>query len=143
MLEKLRAAGCVISPSSGVDAEDIAAQSRCTLNIHMQRSNHLEIPRVMGAIAVSPLITEDSYGIHELLPQRLVRAVPYRKLVDQTLATLADPGGLEETVELARLWYCDIGAPRFKETFISAASVFPFLRLPWNQSVDESIHQAT
>jgi hypothetical protein len=120
VLDKLRAAGCVISPASGVDAEEIAAQSRCTLNIHMQRSNHLEIPRVMGALAASPLITEDSYGIHELLPRGIVLSAPYLKIVDQTLAILTDPEGLETTAELARRWYCEVGAPRFKAAFISA-----------------------
>lgn len=120
VLEKLRAAGCVLSPSSDVDAEDVASRSRCTLNIHNQRSNHFEIPRVMGAIAVSPLITEDSYGIHEILPQGLIRVVPYRSLVDQALAILADPRSLEESCELARRWYCEIGAPHFRQSFIYA-----------------------
>ena len=120
ILKKLKAAGCVLSPSSGVVAEDIAGQSRCTLNIHMQRSNHLEIPRVMGALAVSPLITEDSYGLHELLMKGSVRVVPYRRLVNETLALLSDSRHLEEIAEFARFWYCDVGAPRFKAIFISA-----------------------
>ena len=126
VLEKLRVAGCVMSPSSGVNAEETSAQSRCTLNLHMQRSNHLEIPRVMGAMATSPLITEDSYGIDELLPQGLIQVVPYRKLVHHTLATLANPEGLEETAKLARRWYCNIGAPRFKDIFMSAVKELQF-----------------
>jgi len=120
ILERLRAAGCTISPTSGVDAEEIAAQSRCTLNIHMERSNHLEIPRVIGALAASPLITEQSYGIHEILPQGIVHAVTYSKMVDAALVALADPESLENSAEFARQWYCEVGAPRFREQFISA-----------------------
>jgi len=119
VLKKLQEEGCVISPSSGVVAEDIAAQSRITINIHMQRSNHLEIPRVMGALSASPLITEESYGLQELLPKGIVQAVPYSNLVNQTLDILADQNQLDKHAELAQQWYCEVGAPRFKNVFIS------------------------
>jgi hypothetical protein len=89
-------------------------------NKHLQRSNHLEIPRVMGALSASPLITEDSYGLHELVSERVVRAVPYRKLDSKILAILADSERLEKIADLSRRWYCEVGAPRFKEIFISA-----------------------
>jgi hypothetical protein len=120
IIDMLRSEGCILSPSSGVIAEDIAAQSKCTINIHMQRSNHLEIPRVMGAVANSVIVTETSYGIDELFPKNLLQQVPYGKLVEQTLATLANENQLIQTTEISRQWYCDVGAPRSKINFISA-----------------------
>lgn len=126
VLDKLKAEGCVLSPFSNVVAEEVSAQSRCTLNIHLERSNHLEIPRVMGALAQSPLITESSYGIYELIPKQLVQVHSYSNLVNQTLALLSNPKSLEETALRARNWYIEVAAPRYKDMFISAVNELRF-----------------
>lgn len=121
IIEALKSTGCHMSPSSGVTLEEVAVNSRCTLNIHMQRSNHLEIPRVMASLANgSPLVTESSYGIRDMLPEDIVYVAPYPKLTDATLNALKDLEALEKTAQRAYRWYCDVGAPQFEAKFVSA-----------------------
>jgi hypothetical protein len=119
ILDGLRHAGLNLSPNAGVVAEDVAAQSRCTINIHMQRSNHLEIPRVMGALAASTLITEDSHDIQSIIPIQLIQTAPYEQIVKRIVASFDHSDQLSERGELARRWYCEIGASRFKQKFMS------------------------
>lgn len=67
VIDAIERMGLTLSPATGSDLEDIAARSRCTLNIHMQASNHLELPRIAGSLSTgTPVVTEKSYGIDEI-----------------------------------------------------------------------------
>ncbi|MEL6859201.1 MAG: hypothetical protein AAFO74_12500 [Pseudomonadota bacterium] len=121
VIESLKASGLSISPSSGVDLDDVARRSRCTLNIHMQRSNHLEIPRVMASLAnASPLITENSHGIFEILPDDLVIAAPYGHLIEATKDALTDQSKINDIADLAHRWYAQTGVPSFRAKLVNA-----------------------
>lgn len=83
VLDALDKAGVRLSPQTGVVYEEIAAQSRCCLNIHAYRSNHLETPRIIGALATgTPLVTEPSYGLSAVFPKDSVTTAPFSRLAE-------------------------------------------------------------
>ena len=83
VLDALEQAGIRLSPQTGVVYEEIAAQSRCCLNIHAYRSNHLETPRIVGALATgTPLVTEPSYGLKTVFPNGSVTTAPFARLAE-------------------------------------------------------------
>ena len=64
ILEQLRDRGISLSPSTGVDLEDVSRKSRIVLNLRSHRSNHFELPRVLGAFASgAALVTETTYSM--------------------------------------------------------------------------------
>ncbi|NVK54893.1 MAG: hypothetical protein HWE26_04710 [Alteromonadaceae bacterium] len=120
IIQALQQAGCSISPSSGVVAEEMSAKSRITLNIHMQRSNHLEIPRLLGAISLSPVVTEISYGLADLMPENVIHTASYNDIVDCTLSLLNDKEKLQDMMTKAREWYIHTAVPKFHSQLVKA-----------------------
>lgn len=113
VLQRLISEGVVLSPTSGATIENYAAQSKLTLNIHMHRSNHLEIPRILGAISVaSALLTERSYGINDVLDQDIVKVASYRHIVQNTIKLLRDSNSTHQIGLAARVWYESTFIPR-------------------------------
>ena len=108
----LMAAGLKLSPSSGEDIESIAVKSRCTLNVHLQRSNHLEIPRVMGALmAGSPVVSEKSYQMTEIFPEALALECTYSNIIESTINMLSDIEKLKDLSEKSFSWYRKVYFP--------------------------------
>ncbi|MCU4651931.1 hypothetical protein N8I71_03765 [Roseibacterium sp. SDUM158016] len=98
VLEAAQAAGLRLSPHDGADLEDLTARSRLTLNLHMQASNHLEIPRIVGSLSTAtPVITERSFGLAEMFGGRVgtVQEARIGALVPLAERLLADMSGLE------------------------------------------------
>lgn len=96
VLDRARAAGLTLSPERGADLEDLSARSRLTLNIHMKASNHLEIPRIIGALSTrSPVITETSHGLAEIVDSDSVRQGRARDLVAIAQTLLGDASTLD------------------------------------------------
>jgi hypothetical protein len=96
VLDRARAAGLTLSPERGADLEDLSARSRLTLNIHMQASNHLEIPRIIGALSTrSPVITETSHGLAEIVDSDSLRQGRARDLVAIAQTLLGDASTLD------------------------------------------------
>lgn len=119
LLDQLRAEGLRLSPSKGVMLEQAAAQSACTLNVHLQRSNHLEIPRILGALSVgSPVVSEDSFGIADILPPKLIEIAPYRQLSGRVLSFLSDPSRVAERAAQSASWYRDTLVPQAEQMLI-------------------------
>ncbi len=113
VLDKLRESGFVLSPASGAPIEEIAARSRCCLNVHMERSNHLEIPRVLAAVsAACPVVTESSFGLEDFGAGAFIEEVPYADLVQGVQTMLSDEDHLRQCAERAREWYVENYAPR-------------------------------
>lgn len=96
VLDQAEAAGLRLSPARGHDLEDLTAQSRCTLNIHMQVSNHLEIPRIVGSLSTStPVVTEHSHGLAEIVDSPSVQPGRAQDLIPMAQDLLADSAALE------------------------------------------------
>lgn len=106
VLEAARAAGLVLSPAHGMDLEDAAARSRLTLNVHMQASNHLEVPRIVGSLScATPVVTEYSHGLAEIFSTDCVFEGPARRLVGMARKLLADPDHLAQLQQRAQEGY--------------------------------------
>ncbi|MEL6681956.1 MAG: hypothetical protein AAFQ09_04855 [Pseudomonadota bacterium] len=105
VLDALEAAGLRLSPQTDVIYEDIAAQSRCCVNIHSYRSNHLETPRIIGALATkTPLVTEPSYGLNLVFPKGSVTAAPFARLAATAEALCRAPQTLANHAS-GQAWY--------------------------------------
>jgi hypothetical protein len=112
VLDSLVARGLSFTPARG-ELEDLAADARVTLNIHMQRSNHFEIPRVVGAMAAgSVVVTETSHGIGDVVPEALVCVARYGRLAGALAALVQDPGRLAALQGRALDWYAQVHVPR-------------------------------
>lgn len=84
ILETLRKNGFILSPAEGMHLEDAAIQSKIVINIHGHRSNHLEIPRILGAMATKSLVlTEHSYGMDYFFPANCYVSCRYQDLSDR------------------------------------------------------------
>ncbi|MEM9342263.1 MAG: hypothetical protein AAGA87_04405 [Pseudomonadota bacterium] len=131
VLDRLQASGLTVSPHSGVTLEDVAARSRLTLNIHALRSNHLETPRLIGAIATgSPVLTERSYGIDTLVPPGLIPVAPTRRLARDAMHMLAHPSELEALRHRVTVWYQDRYLPDCATAWDRLAEHLTALRQP-------------
>lgn len=105
LIEKLRRAGLKLSPSNGVALEDAAIRSKLVLNVHTYRSNHLELPRMLGAYACgSVLVTERSYSIERHLPNASYVEADYAALPEQILDLVNDPARRTRIASVAYDW---------------------------------------
>ena len=109
ILDRISAQGAVLSPSSGAPIEDIAAASRICLNIHSERSNHLEVPRIVAALSRgTPVVSEASYGLQDLTGGRdFVAESRLSDLPERIGAMLSDPARLSRLGEDCHAWYRD------------------------------------
>ncbi len=106
LLDGLEQEDIVMSPHSGASIEKIAERSRCCLNVHQERSNHLEIPRVLAAVSAGcPVVTENSYGLEALGMGSFVKPYGYTELVHGIRDMLSDKQRLQERADAARDWY--------------------------------------
>lgn len=112
ILDALAARGWRLSPHREVVFEDIAARSKCCLNIHAFRSNHLETPRIIGSFSAScPIFTENSFGLQSLAPNGTYVSAKRSNLVDQVSHFLNRPTELAALHSRATRWYRDVYLP--------------------------------
>lgn len=96
ILEKLKALGLKLSPTSGMSLEDAASQSRVVLNLHARRSNHLETPRILGAYAAGcAVVTENCYKIEEEFPSHTHLSCTYDEIPKNITDLLGDTNKLK------------------------------------------------
>ncbi len=108
ILDELGKLGLLLSEASGAPIEDFAALSRCCLNVHMERSNHLEIPRFLAAAsAACPIVTEHSFGLGDFAVGDFVDRRPYSELVSGIEEMLSNGSRLAERAAAAHSWYVD------------------------------------
>jgi len=113
VLDALEEAGVALSPSSGAAVEELAAKSLCCLNIHAQRSNHLEVPRLVAAFAAGcPVVTESSYGLAEFCDEDFVEERALSGIASAVEALLADPDRVQRLGKAAARWYRETYLPR-------------------------------
>ncbi len=107
VLDAIAATGAVLSPNAGADIEDIAAQARLCLNIHAEKSNHLETPRILAGLSRgTPVISETSYGLGDLAgPATFIQTGRDDALAGLVARALADPDALETESQKAFEWY--------------------------------------
>ncbi len=118
VMDELKALGLRMSPHNGVVYEDIAAQSRCCINIHAYRSNHLETPRIIGAIAAgTPVVTEPSYGLQTLLPPDLVTTARLGHLAKTVHTLCCNTEALNSNQVKAQNWYKQVYLPQCHSTW--------------------------
>lgn len=105
LLRKLEDMGIKLSPTSGMPLEDAARQSRVVLNLHARKSNHLEIPRILGAFAVnSAVITEDCFGITQFLPSGTYLSYKYSDLAIEIKNLITNGSELEAVAKNGYDW---------------------------------------
>ena len=113
VLDRIEARGFVLSPHEGEPIEDIAARSRCCLNIHTERSNHLEVPRLVAALSTGcPVVTETSFGLASFGAGEFVDQRPLTALDDGVAAMLSDRDRLRRLGESCAAWYRETYLPR-------------------------------
>jgi len=113
ILKKLQALGISVSPTEGVVFEDVAAESKIVLNLRARRSNHLELPRIVGAFATkAALITEHDPALEKFCPADIYVSAKYGDLVDQIQALLKNPGRLNDIASRAYSWMANSHAVR-------------------------------
>lgn len=112
VLRRIEATGLSLSPSSEVVLEEVAARSSLCLNIHAARSNHLETPRIVGALAAGcPVVTEKSFGIRSVFPADIVVAAPLARLPSTVRELLQDPTWLDDLRRRSAEWYRSVYLP--------------------------------
>ncbi len=113
VLAELADYGLALSPHKNVIYEDVAAQSRCCINIHAHRSNHLETPRIIGAIAAgTPMVTEQSYGLQTLLPDGLVTVAKLRDIAKVAKTISAEDDAQKDRQMRVQNWYEQVYLPQ-------------------------------
>ncbi|WP_223412992.1 CgeB family protein [Roseovarius aestuarii] len=133
----LSAGGLRLSPHQGVVFEDVVAQSRCCLNIHSHKCNHLETPRIVGAMAAAtPVASERSYGLQDLIDQDLLVTSSISSLAWATIELCDDRTRLKALSESSFVWYRDIYLPKCYSHWISL--VFQLSKL-LKMSIHESV----
>ncbi|QDY71348.1 glycosyltransferase [Qingshengfaniella alkalisoli] len=106
VLADLSAEGLSLSPNSKVVFEEEAAKSRLCLNIHAYRSNHLETPRILGALASgTPVLTEPSFGLDTLMPPSCAAIARTDQLVRKAKQLLNSPTELQSLCDRSQAWY--------------------------------------
>lgn len=118
VLDRISAMGWTVSPSEGVVFEEMAARSRCCLNVHKLRSNHLELPRIAGALAAgAPMVSEASHGLDLWAPGGVVTEAPLAALPETVDRLLRAGDALKAQSKRATAWYLDEYMPRSARTW--------------------------
>jgi hypothetical protein len=108
LIKKFEAVGLIISPYKNVIFEEIAVESKIVLNVHAHRSNHLEMPRIIGSFASkSCLVTEFNSNLEQLFPSNCYSANKYNQLFPQIYSLLRNPVQLDTIATKAYNWICD------------------------------------
>ncbi len=106
--DAISAQGFVLSPSNNVIIEDVAAQSRCCLNVHAVRSHHYEAPRFIAALSTgTPTVSEHTFGLGALSNQKFVVQESISRLSSAIKDMLAQPDLLEDLGHAGSNWYAD------------------------------------
>lgn len=109
VLDAVAAQGLAISPHSGAPIEKLTAQSKCCLNIHMERSAHLEIPRVIAALSRGcPVVCETSLGLADWNAGDIIDERPLGQLAAGVAEMLSDRERLVARADRAARWYNDV-----------------------------------
>lgn len=112
VLDRLASQGARLSPSEGAPIEEIAAVSRLCLNIHAERSRHLETPRIAAALSVgTPVLTETSHAPGSLAGHAFIVERSRAGLAEAALELLADPERLSALGQEAAAWYREVYFP--------------------------------
>lgn len=113
VLDDLQSRGFRLSPSQGAPIEDLAARSALCLNIHTERSNHLEVPRFVAALSTGcPVVTETSYGVSGLGAGEIVVERPLAEVADAVSGLLGDKDRLTALQRQSLSWYTSYYLPR-------------------------------
>ena len=117
----LKSKGLSFTESHGKDLEDLASTAKISINIHNQRSNHLEIPRLIGAMAAgTAIVTEDSYGLDSVLDRTTLLSVKYSQLTSSILKLARDPLRIRDLRDRSTEWYRTVYVPRARRRFFEA-----------------------
>lgn len=135
VLDDIKAKGIRLSPSQGAPIEEVAARSDLCLNIHTERSNHLEVPRFVAALSTGcPMVSETSFGIDALGAGDFVIERPLPSLADAVLESLQDRPRLQALQTQSLNWYRTQYLPRTEarwcEIFEQATALYTSQNAP-------------
>lgn len=129
VLDAIADAGLKLSPSKGHVLEEVTADSKCTLNVHFQASNHLEIPRIMGSLSTgTPVVTEHSYGLEEVVSSPSIASGRVGELATMAADLIADVPRLDRMgMEAARAYagYFENAQARLRNAVLAVGGTAP------------------
>ncbi len=118
ILEAVRATGASLSPQKDVVFEEIAAKSRICLNVHSYRSNHLETPRLVGAMVTGcPIVSEKAFGIGDFAAEGTYTTAELSDIASRISHLLDQPEELQAQMERASNWYRGTYLPKVEATW--------------------------
>lgn len=118
--KRLLVRGLSLSPASSECLEETILNSRLVLNIHSERYDNVEVPRIIAAIqnGVS-VLSEPCYGLNDILPNNLIDICEYKDLGERALFLLSNPAFLHEMSDHARSWYDSVYQSKSSQTLVS------------------------
>lgn len=141
IITALSAGGLRLSPHEGVVFEDAVAQSRCCLNVHSQKSNHLETPRIVGALAAAtPTVSERSYGLRDLISEDLLVTSSISNIARATIELCEDQARLTTLSARSHVWYRQTYLPRcYSQWHTLVAQLSKLLKVGIHGPVDSDL----
>jgi len=95
--KRLRKLGYQLSPFESSDIQSVIADSKLTLNIHVQDCDTLEAPRVIQTLSLGGcLVTEHCYGLEKIVPNDCYCCVQYSNLVSEIDKLLENIGRIQD-----------------------------------------------
>lgn len=93
---RLSRMGYRLSPYNG-DLGSVIANSKLTLNVHFHNCDNLEIERIAETLKMGRcLVTENCYGLNDLIPPSCYYTDKYSRLVDHVRNLLGNPERMGE-----------------------------------------------
>ncbi len=104
--KKLMALGLSLTPAASECLEESIINSRLVLNIHSEKYDNVEVPRIIAAIqnGVS-VLSEPSYGLEDIIPMDLLNISDYNNIEKSAVMLLGSPHLLHQKSELAKHWF--------------------------------------
>jgi len=123
--DKLCKFGYRLSPYNG-DLGTVMANSRLTLNVHIYDCDNLELSRIIETIKIGRcLVTENCYGLDNLLPRFCYCSDKYSRLVDHIQDLLKDPERMNKVGQEARDYVNNIYQQQCEQSWRQIIDVLP------------------
>jgi hypothetical protein len=104
--KKLMALGLSLTPASSECLEESIINSRLVLNIHSEKYDNVEVPRIIAAIQNGVgVLSEPCYGLEDIVPMDLLNISGYKNIANSAVMLLGRPHALHEKSELAKRWF--------------------------------------
>lgn len=123
--DRLCQLGYHLSPYNG-DLGTVIANSRLALNVHIYDCDNLELSRILEATKIGRcLVTENCYGLDNLLPRFCYCSDKYSRLVDHIRGLLKDPARMDKIGQDAKDYVNNIYQQQCEQSWRHIFDVLP------------------